>query len=133
VAWLAGSARGARVARGVLPEAEHAPHDAVDGDPLAYAPRSLPAPPVRLVHRCSIAAFNRLRYRTAFSHRSGEVHTIASFFYPLDAFTGWNRWYGRRGLVQWQCTVPGGSERTVAEVLGRLQDAGVEPVMTVLK
>ena len=40
---------------------------------------------------------------------------------------------GRHGLVQWQCTVPGGHERTLAEVLGRLHGTGVEPVMTVLK
>jgi decaprenylphospho-beta-D-ribofuranose 2-oxidase len=133
VAWLDGSARRARAGRGVLAEAEHAPRDVVDDDPLVGAPHSLPAPPVRLVNRCSIAAFNRLRYRTAPAHRSGEVRTIASFFYPLDAFTGWNRWYGRRGLVQWQCAVPGGQDRTLAEVLGRLHEAGFEPVMTVLK
>jgi decaprenylphospho-beta-D-ribofuranose 2-oxidase len=129
VAALDGSARG----RGVVTTANHAPADAVDGDPLSYAPRTIPAPPLTVVNRCSTAVVNRLRYRAAPAHRSGEVQTIASFFHPLDALAGWNRWYGRRGLVQWQCAVPDGAEVVLARALERLHVAGTPSPLTVLK
>jgi decaprenylphospho-beta-D-ribofuranose 2-oxidase len=85
------------------------------------------------VNRHTIAAFNGLRYRAAPARRTGQLQTIASFFYPLDTVTGWNRWYGRRALVQWQCTVPFGAEAVLAGALSQLHDARAEPAMTVLK
>jgi decaprenylphospho-beta-D-ribofuranose 2-oxidase len=88
---------------------------------------------VALIGRRSIAVLNELRYRAAPVRRAGERQTITAFFHPLDAMDGWNRLYGRRGLIQWQCAVPDGAEPVVATVLTSLQRAGAASHVTVLK
>jgi decaprenylphospho-beta-D-ribofuranose 2-oxidase len=136
VAWLDASARGTALGRGVVTVADHAPRSAVadDDDPLAYRPRAIGAvPPVAFVGRRSIPLLNELRYRANPTRRTGEVHTIASFFHPLDAISGWNRLYGRRGFVQWQCAVPDGAEPALVTILEALGRTGAASHVTVLK
>ncbi len=136
VAWLDASASGAALGRGVVTVADHAPRSAIagDDDPLAYRPRAFGAvPPIAVVGRRSIPLLNELRYRAAPTRRTGAVHTIASFFHPLDAVAGWNRLYGRRGFVQWQCAVPDRAEASLATVLETLARAGAHSHVTVLK
>ena len=138
VAWLDASATGPALGRGVVTTGDHAPHHAVNragsDDVLAYRSRPpVPAPALGLVGRRSVAALNGLRYRRAPIRRTGQVQTIDSFFYPLDAIAGWNRLYGRRGLIQWQCAVPTGAELVLDAVLERLRRGGASSFVTVLK
>ena len=112
VAWIDCLARGARLGRSVLFRGEHAGRGELPPD-LAAAPLSLPRRrvwrvpadfPALALNRLSVAAFNELYWRRN-PRREGLVD-YDTFFYPLDAVLEWNRIYGRRGFVQYQCVLP---------------------------
>jgi len=140
VAWIDTLARGRSLGRAVLTSGDHATRDELTGtardhpwrapgDPVLTVPLT---PPVGLVSWASVRAFNELWFRKAPQDRVG-VQSIASFFHPLDLVGGWNRLYGRRGLVQYQLVVPDGQEAAVAEALQLLSDAGQPSFLAVLK
>ena len=141
VAWVDCMAGGAHAGRGIVTAADHAtvaevaehrrgPGQAPDPDP---APR-LAVPgwiPPGLLNRVSVAAFNQAWYLHAPRQRTGELQSTATFFHPLDGVQAWNRLYGRTGMVQYQCVVPGPD--TVADLLAQLRQAGAPSFLAVLK
>jgi FAD/FMN-containing dehydrogenase len=67
-------------------------------------------------------------FNTAYYHHFPAARTQAmvspeSFLYPLDAIGAWNRGYGRRGFVQYQCVLPAAtahrSARAFMELVAR--------------
>jgi len=78
--------------------------------------------------------FNRLY---AWSHGTAlrrRVVPYDAFFYPLDAVGRWNRLYGRRGFLQYQCVLPrAAGPRPVAILLERLGVAGAASFLAVIK
>jgi hypothetical protein len=65
-------------------------------------------------------------FNTAYYHRFSAAPRRSlvrpeSFLYPLDAIGSWNRGYGRRGFVQYQCVLPEagvrGSVRAFMEIV----------------
>jgi decaprenylphospho-beta-D-ribofuranose 2-oxidase len=106
-------------------------------DPRSYSPIGVvPAPPAApnaLLNRLTIAAFNEMWYRKAPRRRRGELQSIGKFFYPLDMVGGWNRMYGPRGFLQWQCLVPFGAEDVVREIIEALADHRAPSFLAVLK
>ncbi len=131
VAWIDCTARGESLGRGIFTSADHA-----NGGPMRgprTTRRTMPlTPPVSLVNKASVRAFNALYF-----HRGRDAHAIGHyepFFYPLDAIAEWNRIYGPRGFLQYQCVVPPASAQdAVAELLARIQAAGAGSFLAVLK
>jgi decaprenylphospho-beta-D-ribofuranose 2-oxidase len=81
----------------------------------------------------SMRAFNRL-YFARHRERRGAVEGVERFFYPLDAVSGWNRMYGRRGFVQYQAAVPAdAAPAAFAEMMERAAKAGHAPFLAVVK
>ena len=141
VAWIDLLATGRSLGRSVLTAGDFAPLDALTGTearaPHHYAPHPIvaapPWVPSRLLNRTTIRAFNELWFRKAPKRRTAQVQSIGAFFHPLDAITGWNRLYGRRGFVQHQTVVPFGAEGTVRAMVERLAGSGAASFLAVLK
>jgi len=143
VAWIDCLARGRSLGRAVLDQGDFATVDDLPArdrrrrDPLAYRlPPTVPAPPVApnaLINRASIAAFNELWYRKAPRRRRGHLQSIDRFWYPLDMVGGWNRMYGRRGFLQWQCLVPFGAEDALRHIVEAIAEHPAPSFLSVLK
>ncbi|HYZ97504.1 MAG TPA: FAD-binding oxidoreductase, partial [Acidimicrobiales bacterium] len=147
VAWVDFLARGRSLGRSVLTQGDFARRDELPGDrgargraprdPLAYAPAPpVPTPrsvPGGMLNRASIRAFNELWYHRHPRRGRGELWSISRFFYPLDRVDGWNRMYGPRGFLQWQCLLPYGAEGVLREVVEALAEHRAPSFLSVLK
>jgi len=143
VGWIDCLARGASLGRGIVMRGRHASRaEAPDGPPPG--PRRFQVPrdaPEWLLSPVLMRGFNAAYYwKHAWASRAWRTrHTTRpvpyhGFFYPLDTIGGWNRLYGRRGFLQYQCVVPhGAGARSVAELLERLVAAGAASFLAVIK
>ena len=141
VAWVDGLAKGASLGRSVLMRANHAQVDALTGrnrqEPLSVRRRrSRLRVPIRLpdatLNPVSMKVFNWLYY--ARHPTASRMVECDDFFYPLDAVEEWNRAYGRRGVLQYQCVIPEeGARAGLIELLETLNASGFGSFLTVLK
>jgi len=91
--------------------------------------------PAWLLNRISLKAFNELYFRRG-AAREGKPQLIHwdPYFFPLDAVADWNRIYGQRGFVQYQCVVPFHQARCVMmEIMDRVSRRGDASFLAVLK
>jgi FAD/FMN-containing dehydrogenase len=135
VAWLDCSPRARMPGRGIFSRACHAAADIQDGPSATTGRWSLPAtPPVSLVNRLSLRAFNEYYFHR---HGVGRQHGLShycDFMYPLDGIRNWNRVYGPRGFYQYQCVVPLDKGReTIRQVLDHISRSGAGSFLAVLK
>ncbi len=133
-AWVDNTARGSSLGRGVVSSGRYAETDEAPAAPPRLRER-LAVPfdlPGWLVGPWSVRPFNFLYFHAHRGHGDRIVHP-QPFFYPLDAVRNWNRLYGRRGMVQYQCVVPerrdGGIFRRLLEVVSRM--GGASPVSVI--
>ena len=144
VAWIDCLAQGAKLGRAVVTRGAFMERGALPSrlaiDPLRPAPAGrlrvpVDAPPA-LLNRVSTGLFNELYHRRGRGHaRAGArpVH-FDRFFFPLDRIEAWNRLYGGRGFVQYQCVLPKGeSAAGLAALLERVAAAGRGSFLAVLK
>jgi decaprenylphospho-beta-D-ribofuranose 2-oxidase len=141
VAWMDCVAQAKGFGRGVLMFGKHA-----EADHLPAARRQHPFTiprkrdktlPIDLpdfaLNPLSLKALNNLYY--AFHpRREGVLVDYNTFFYPLDSILQWNRAYGKRGFVQWQCVLP--YERGIenlTRILETVQRQRTYPFLSVLK
>lgn len=141
VAWIDATTEGPHMGRALVMLGHHAPRDAV---PVRLRDRPVTARRQRLqvpfdlpgftLNRHTVGAFNALYYRLG-ARKSGE-HLVDwdSYFYPLDAIGNWNRMYGRRGFLQFQCALPlATAQAGLTELLTRITAAGQASFLSVLK
>ncbi|HEY0838654.1 MAG TPA: FAD-binding oxidoreductase [Vulgatibacter sp.] len=111
VAWIDILAKGRNLGRGIYFRGNHAA-PIPDGLPALRRPLKLAVPldaPGFVLNPLTVRAFNFAIYRKQLRKVKSGLTTIDPFFYPLDSVHRWNRIYGRRGFLQWQCVVPMGS------------------------
>ncbi|MGF1500433.1 MAG: FAD-dependent oxidoreductase [Paracoccaceae bacterium] len=142
VAWIDCLARGPALGRSLLLLGEHARLSDLD-PPRAQDPYRIPAKrakripldaPSWALNRYSVRAFNELYYWKGCRAAGETLIDWDSYFYPLDAILDWNRIYGRRGFVQFQCVLPRDrSEAGLTALLEAIGAAGQGSFLAVLK
>ncbi|HKP04025.1 MAG TPA: FAD-binding oxidoreductase [Chthoniobacterales bacterium] len=141
VAWLDCLARGESFGRSVLMRGHHAKISELPAEvkkPLEWEsaqPRNIPASfPGWFLKPWGVSLFNRLYYFAQSKKKGPFVSSCEKFFYPLDRLGNWNRLYGRRGFVQYQCVVPSvHARRGLRLILEELARSGRASFLTVLK
>ncbi|MGJ8723034.1 MAG: FAD-binding oxidoreductase [Roseibacillus sp.] len=87
--------------------------------------------PSCLLSRPAIRGFNSLYSMT---RRVGSSKLpFTSYFFPLDGVEGWNRLYGRRGFLQYQCVVPMGAIEVLVQLQELISSSGQGAFLSVLK
>jgi FAD/FMN-containing dehydrogenase len=140
VSWVDCVARGRNLGRGVYFRGRSAPPQleptATGRSHLTHAP--LLRVPFQLpgfsLNQLTVGIFNRLYRWSNLRKASPRLLHYDPFFYPLDAVLDWNRIYGQRGFLQFQCVVPetdGGA--VMRELLERIAHSGQASFLAVLK
>jgi FAD/FMN-containing dehydrogenase len=139
VAWIDCLAQGESLGRSVVIRGEHAQRSELpeDADPLTFTlPKTKEIPfdlPSSLLNPFSVRAFNALYY-AAHGDREKVLVPFEPFFWPLDAIGHWNRIYGARGFIQYQCVLPFESSREgLAKLLEKISASGLASFLAVLK
>lgn len=135
VAWIDCLARGDRLGRGLLHRANHAPSLPGESAPAGGRGLAMPfTPPLSLVNGLSLRAFNTVLYHRQRGERVSRRQHYDGYFYPLDGVRDWNRMYGPRGFLQYQCVVPPATAAdAIAELLRAISAAGQGSFLAVLK
>ncbi|MBU6166536.1 MAG: FAD-binding oxidoreductase [Alphaproteobacteria bacterium] len=142
VAWIDCLGRGAALGRSLVMLGEHAGMHEL---PAGLAAQRFGPPPRRalavpfdlpgvVLNRWAMRLFNSLYYRLGAARAGARLVDWERYFYPLDAIASWNRIYGRRGLVQFQCVLPlEQSAAGLAALLAETSAAGAGSFLAVLK
>ncbi len=135
VAWIDCVARGKDFARGIYMQGDHSsvPETAAATKaPWISVPIDFPE---IALNRPSVGVFNTLYYNKQLGKRKTAVVDYEPFFYPLDSILHWNRIYGRRGLLQFQCVIPweDGSQEGIVRILKAISASGLASFLAVIK
>jgi FAD/FMN-containing dehydrogenase len=142
MAWIDCLKKGLHFGRSILIVGEHAqPAELKKLRPEKYLvpahkvelsmPFNLPS---MMLNPYSIKAFNALYYAKNLKKTIENVVPYEGFFYPLDAILHWNRMYGKRGFLQYQCVIPlETGKRGLTEILNMINKKGMGSFLAVLK
>lgn len=142
VAWIDCLASGKSLGRSVLMFGNHATLGELSlkqqANPLEIKSKgSFKVPfdlPAGLLNRYTMSAFNALYSAKQGSREVRSVSDYDSFFYPLDFLWDWNRLYGKRGFIQYQCVLPTEvSREALTRILQLCSQKGWGSFLAVLK
>ena len=86
------------------------------------------------LNRFSMGLFNSLYYGKQREKIQEKEQHYDPFFYPLDAVLGWNKIYGKRGFLQFQCVLPKDQKLSgIKKILTLAVDSGRASFLSVIK
>jgi FAD/FMN-containing dehydrogenase len=135
VAWVDCSARGTNLGRGWFMRANHRPALGQLRDPGPRRSPTFPAtPPFSLMNSVTLRPLNTLYFHRKRRRRFRRAQHYQPYFYPLDGIQHWNKAYGPKGFLQYQCVVPPTeAQASITELLERIAAAGAGSFLSVLK
>lgn len=121
VSWIDCLSGGTSLGRGHFLRANIASSDLVaarGGKVRGGLPLFVPfVPPVSFVNRLTLKPFNAAYYHRQQADVVEKLWDYNQFHYPLDAIAHWNRIYGPKGFLQYQCVVPVAVQHDVSRAL----------------
>jgi FAD/FMN-containing dehydrogenase len=134
VAWIDCVASRGSVLRGIFMCGDHSP-TAAPRNPISRAKFTMPFDlPGFVLNRATVSLFNTLYFHKQLKKHVTAVIDYEPFFYPLDSVLHWNRGYGKAGLLQFQCVIPGAESLTaMREILAVINRSGLASFLAVLK
>ena len=114
VAWIDCLARSRSLGRSIVMRGHHAVLSELPAAdralPFARVARRQRRVPLDLpswaLNPLTVGAFNHLYYWSQGAKHEPVLTDYDPYFYPLDAVADWNRLYGKKGFVQYQCVLP---------------------------
>ena len=133
VAWL--DCASSKAGRGIFTRGNPAKSDnrrakSSESARLRHVPVSAPS---FILNQLTVRAMQSFYYRMQSLQTPKEVVHYEPFLFPLDAIANWNRIYGRRGFLQYQCVVPFDAREAIEEILRRITRSDATAVLAVLK
>ena len=114
---------------GLLSLADHVEHT---GPAEIRQTHTIPPLPVRMMSRSLMKPFNRMHSLRA--NRRPHICPLWTFNNPLDRIKHWNRFYGKKGLVQFQAVFSAvDAEETLHALRSCIQTQHATPTLAVLK
>ena len=142
VAWLDCLSKGKNLGRSLLYCGEHAKLHELDevkqNIPLKIPSRRITTFPVDApswaVNDYSVKMLNEIYYRKGCLAPKSQLIDWDTYFYPLDSILHWNRMYGKRGFLQFQCVIPlEASRQGIRVLLKEISNTGQGAFLAVLK
>ena len=139
VAWIDSLAGGKNLGRGIAMCGHHAQVDELQNNyprsGKVKHSRAMPFDfPVFALNPFTISAFNALYYHHEGGKRKPFLSSYDPYFYPLDSIAHWNRMYGKRGFLQYQCVIPDATAHEgIRQLLKVMSDSRRPSFLAVLK
>jgi FAD/FMN-containing dehydrogenase len=132
VAWIDCLSKRKNLGRSVIMLGEHAELGGLNIDirQKVSVPLSTPS---ALLNRVTMKAFNTAYWNKA-KQSVSQIVKLTPFFYPLDAVGEWNKLYGKKGFMQFQCVVPKlDGVANMRRLLTEISNSGEGSFLAVLK
>ncbi|MDQ3231554.1 MAG: FAD-binding oxidoreductase, partial [Pseudobdellovibrionaceae bacterium] len=136
MSWIDCMAQGSRRGRGIFYRGNHAQTGRPAEEYAAQAQWKVSVPiqaPSWVLNKWSIRAFNEVYYQQQQSRVKKGRMPIDSFFYPLDKILHWNRFYGQRGLLQYQFVLSLDRRQELNQIFDIIAKSGMGSFLAVLK
>lgn len=86
------------------------------------------------INPLTVKTFNTLYYSKQFEKKSKNIIHYDSFFYPLDKINNWNKFYGKKGFLQYQFVIPFESvNKYLSKILKSITSFTNSSFLTVIK
>ena len=104
VAWIDCLSKGKSLGRSVIMLGEHLEQGGLNINIRQKVSVPFSTPSV-LLNSLTMKAFNIVYWHKS-KHNLNQTVDLMPYFYPLDAIGEWNRFYGKKGFIQFQCVLP---------------------------
>ena len=132
VAWIDCLSKGKSLGRSVIMLGEHSEQGGLEIDTRQKVSVPFSTPSV-LLDSLTMKAFNTAYWHKS-KHNLSQTVGLMPYFYPLDAVGEWNRLYGKKGFVQFQCVVPKlDGVANMRRLLTEISNSGEGSFLAVLK